>query len=263
MTSETSSKLAINTKRDLRSTLENNEALLREYLGEGVDIKHYLCGIIEEFDNNHALYSCSPQSIMQSLRKAAHTRLPLGQELCYFVPYAKECKFMISYKGLLHLAREAGAIKRHVVKAVFEGDQFDYDAGLYPSVIHRELALSQDDAKLTHVYAHFLLPGNLQHLEVMTREKIVKAKSMSPTRGKDSPWNKHFVSMAKKSVIREAFKGDQIPISGELKKMVLSDDFNEVVDGEVVDPNAAVKQLIIDQGMDEGGLFDKHENTGD
>ena len=64
--------------------------------------------------------------------------------------------------------------------------------------------------------------------------------------------------MAKKTVIRRAFAGDQIPISSDLRQIVFSDEFNEVVDGSVVNtetgPDEAVRASIEAQGMTEAGV---------
>lgn len=259
----TKSELTIKTKADLANQLTENQDMLQEYLGKDVDVPHYIRGVVEEFDKNHALYSCTPASIFQAIRKAAHARLPMGQELFYLVPYARNCQFVLGYKGMLYLARESGAILRHVVRSVHQADEIDYDPGLKPWIKHKPLTPNPDFVNMTHVYAHFLLPNDLEHLEVMTREEVIKAQKHSTAKGKESPWQKHPLSMAKKAVIRAAFKGDQIPLCSDLKRLVLSDELNDTIEGQVVDtsPDAAVIETIEQQGGDESGLFDKHEQT--
>ena len=255
--------ISISTTSDLKKQLLKHRDQLQEYLGD-VDVNHYIGGILEEFERNPTLYTCRPASLFESIRKAALLGLPLGQDLCYLVPYSKVCQFQVGYRGLLYLARESGAIYRHIVRSVHEGDQFDYDDGLLCWVKHERIAEQRVWENMQYVYAHFSLPNNQQHLEVMSQIDVVRHRQQyAKASGKDAPWQTNPLAMAKKTVIRRAFAGDQIPISRKLRAVITSDEFNEVIDGEVVDtsPDAAVIESIAQEGANEAGLFQKHEQT--
>lgn len=253
-------QLSVSTLKD---QLKRNKDILTEYLPGNCDIDSYIGGIVEEFEKNHALYTCSPASVMQSVRKAALAGLPLGQDLCYLVPYANKCQFQIGYRGLLYLAREAGAILRHVVRSVHDGDRFTFDDGLSPSVAHARQNDDRTYETMTHVYAHFALPNRQEHLEVMTKHEVEDHKRRyTKAGGKDSPWQTNPLAMAKKTVIRRAFAGDQIHLSHQLRQVVVADEFNEVIDGQVVEshePSPDEQEEIRQQELAEQGLFEKHE----
>lgn len=258
-TKKTGSQLA--TPQQLKVALTARRDDLQAYLGQKADVDHYIGGILNEFQKNPSLYTCDPSTVMDAVRRAASVGLPLGQDLCYLVPYSRRCQFQMGYKGLLALARQHGAILRHIVRSIHTGDEgWDYDDGLKPWVQNPKVrGADRSYETMTHVYAHFALPHGQEHLEVMTkvdverhRRDTVKAVS------KDSPWQVFPLAMAKKTVIRRAFFGEQIPVSAELRQIVFSDEFNEVVDGSVVSaetsPDAAVRDAIEASGMDEAGV---------
>ncbi len=255
------------TPQTLKTALIARRDDLQNYLGKGVDVDHYIGGILNEFQKNSALYTCDPATVMDAVRKAASVGLPLGQDLCYLVPYAKRCQFQMGYRGLLNLARQSGAILRHVVRTVHMDDefatndgQFAYDDGLKPWVERPVVrAANRTFETLTYVYVHFALPDNQEHLEVMSIIEINQHKNQyCKATGKDSLWQTNPIAMAKKTVIRRAFAGDQIPISSDLRQIVFSDEFNEIVDGSVVGsetgPDLAVRASIEASGMDEAGV---------
>ena len=258
-TKKTGSQLA--TPQSLKTALQARRNDLQDYLGKGVDVDHYIGGILNEFQKNPSLFSCDPVTVFDAVRKAASVGLPLGQELCYLVPYARRCQFQMGYRGLLHLARAQGAILRHVVRSIHTGDEgFEYEDGLKPWVqVPRVRGADRTYETLTYVYAHFALPNNQEHLEVMTRVEVEQhRRQYAKATGKDSPWQTNPLAMAKKTVIRRAFAGDQIPISSDLRQIVFSDEFNEIVDGSVINaetsPDEAVRASIEASGMDEAGV---------
>ena len=247
------------TAQNLKTQLTGRREDLQGYLGKNVDVDHYIGGILNEFQRNPTLYTCEATSVLEAVRKAATVGLPLGQELCYLVPYAKRCQFQMGYRGLLHLARASGAILRHVVRSIHTGDEgFEYEDGLKPWVQQpRVRGADRTYETLTYVYAHFALPNQQEHLEVMTRVEVEQhRRQYAKATGKDSPWQTNPLAMAKKTVIRRAFASDQIPISSDLRQIVFSDEFNEIVDGSVVNtetgPDEAVRASIESSGMDAG-----------
>lgn len=258
------------TIQELKSTLVTHKDQLREMLGQTSDIDHYIAGIIEEVDKNPALKTCDPKSILACVRKCALLRLPLGQELAYFVPYAGVCTFQMGYRGLLRLARDEGSILRHIVRSAHEGDLLHDghgnppDDGLEPQIKLERHATDRSWDTMTHVYAHFVLPHGQQHLELMSKGEVIDHKNKYvKAGGKDSPWQTNPLAMAKKTVIRRAFAGDQIPISANLRQLVAADEVNQtIVEGEVVqpsDPPADVQDEL--RQIESGELFEKHEQA--
>ena len=96
---------------------------------------------------------------------------------------------------------------------VYENDEFDYEYGLSPRLSHKPS--SADRGELKYVYCCILLTSGGHIFEVMSKDEIdaIKKSSAGASRS-DSPWNSHYKSMAKKSVIRQLFR--LLPISTEL-----------------------------------------------
>ena len=102
------------------------------------------------------------------------------------------------------------------------------------------------------------------------KRKYVKAagktKYSKSWQKKDSPWQTDPLAMARKTVIRRAFTGSQIPMSSGVRQMILADQLNEtIIDGEVVDtsPDAAVQEAISESGMNEAGVQKELALKGD
>src|SRR5690606_36962479 len=84
---------------------------------------------------------------------------PLGH--AYLIPFKNnkkggvyEVQLIVGYKGLTELMYRSGIVASVKCNAVFEGDEFRYELGLHPDIIHRpsEEPGRWNPNKLTHVY---------------------------------------------------------------------------------------------------------------
>lgn len=158
-----------------------------------------------------------------------------------------EATFILGYKGMIDLARRSGEIKDISARAVFEGDEFEYEFGLNEKLVHRPRDVQQTPDKLTHVYmvCHFKDGGH--YMDVMTKAEIEGVRKTS--KAKDTgPWKTDYVPMAKKSVIRRAFPF--LPVSVEAQTAATSDETDggyvksmltteEVIPAEIVNASEA------------------------
>ncbi|OIK20281.1 recombination protein RecT [Bacillus amyloliquefaciens] len=175
---------------------------------------------------NPALLECTIPSLLGAVMQSAQLGLEPGLiGHCYFVPFwnnkekRRDVQFIIGYKGMIDLARRSGHIESIYAHAVYETDEFDYELGLHPKLVHKP-ATGQRGA-ITHVYAvaHFKDGG--YQFEVFSKDDIEKTRKRSKA-SDNGPWKTDYEEMAKKTVIRRMWK--YLPISIEIQQQVAQDE---------------------------------------
>ncbi|AYK60084.1 MULTISPECIES: recombination protein RecT [Bacillus] len=207
--------------------------------------------------SNPGLQQCSPASLLGAVMQSAQLGLEPGLVgHCYFVPFnkkikgqngapdqwVKEVQFIIGYKGMIDLARRSGHIESIYAHAVYEKDEFDYELGLHPKLVHKPSTGHRGE--MTHVYAvaHFKDGG--YQFDVFSKQDIenVRLRSKSKDNG---PWQTDYEEMAKKTVIRRMWK--YLPISIEIQRQVAQD---ETVRKDIT---AEAQSVYDDNVLDLGG----------
>ncbi|MCD4838140.1 recombination protein RecT [Neobacillus sedimentimangrovi] len=168
-------------------------------------------------------------SLLGAVMQAAQLGLEPGlMGHCYLIPFKNkkkgitECQFIIGYKGMIDLARRSGHIQSIYAHAVYENDEFEYELGLEPKLIHKP-SMEADRGKFIGAYAvaHFKDGG--YQFEFMPKSEIEKRKSRSKAASSTySPWTTDYEEMAKKTVIRHMWK--YLPISVEIQQQVAYDE---------------------------------------
>lgn len=160
------------------------------------------------------LAECTPASLIGAIIQCSilgFEPIPaLGQ--CYLVPFyngktgQKEVNFIIGYKGMIDLARRSDKLQTIYAQCVYERDEFDYEFGLEPKLIHKPA--KENRGALTHVYAVAKFTNGGYSFEVMSKFDVDKIKDSSQAaKSKFSPWNSgYYDEMAKKTVLRRLWK---------------------------------------------------------
>ena len=199
------------------------------------------------------LAECSQMSFLGALMNAAQLGLepntPLGQ--AYLIPYRNkgklECQFQIGYKGLIDMVYRNENIQTVHAQCVYENDDFQYELGLDPKLVHKPAL--KDRGNLILVYALWKSKNGGFGFEVMSKEDIDNhARRFSQSFGSSySPWKTNYEEMAKKTVIKKCLKYAPLKTdfvmqmnNDESIKSEINVDMSEVVN-EQEDPN------IIDQ----------------
>ena len=180
------------------------QAQIAAALPKFLDTEHFVRSALTEFRLNPALAECSVPSV-------------LGQ--CYPVPFnnkktgQKECQFLLSYRGMLAIARRSGEIASVIAEAVHEKDVFDVEYGLEPKLTHKPY-LDGDPGKLKgcYVVVRFKGDGVEPLIKYMPKSEIDKHRARSKA-GSSGPWVTDYEEMAKKTVFRSIFKW--LPVSIE------------------------------------------------
>ena len=114
---------------------------------------------LSALNNTPELQQCTSMSFIGALLNAAQLGLevntPLG--LAYLIPYKNkgqiECQFQLGYKGMITLAYRNPDIQTIQAQTVYENDEFIFEYGLNPKLIHRPAVT--DRGEPVYFYALF------------------------------------------------------------------------------------------------------------
>lgn len=228
-------------KQVLVNMLEKNKQAFGASLPSGMSVDRFQRLLLTAVNVSPGLLACTPASFLA----AGVTSAQLGLEpndprgLAYLIPFEKNTKykddqgrdqwrkekvvnFIIGYKGMLDLARRSGMVSSIHAFPVYDGDVFEYELGLTPTLKHVPGDHDEDPLKLTHVYAVANVSGDPQFV-VMTRRQIDKVMAQSQgAKSNKSPWHTHYVEMALKSALRRLCKW--LPQTVELARAQVLDE---------------------------------------
>ena len=167
-----------------------------------------------------ALLRCSKLSVMQAIMTSAELGLDFSGTLGegWIIPYGNEAVFMAGYRGLVSLAYRSGAVLDIEARVVYEGDEFVYELGLEPKLVHRP-SMTRDEGAAQPVafYAIAHLTSGLKKFEVMSKKQVdqIKARSAAVKSHRSSPWDTDYSEMGRKTVVRRLLKW--LPLSTDAK----------------------------------------------
>ncbi|MEN6535446.1 MAG: recombinase RecT [Bryobacteraceae bacterium] len=212
------------------------------------------------------LAECSSASVISCFMACSMLGLepnsPLKQ--AYLVPYwstklnGYECQLLIDYRGKIDLARRSGEIANIQAHAVYQGDLFDYELGLNPTLKHKPSGDPKrvDPKNLTHCYCVVRLKeqGTEPIFVVLSRAEIElrRMRGASGKKGRDgkpisTPWDTDYEKMAKKTAVHECMTW--APRSAE---MAMADDIEERAErGATILPTLpeSITSAMLESGM--------------
>ena len=149
----------------------------------------------------------NPNSLKSSILNGAAIGISLNPALqhAYLVPRGKDICLDISYRGLVKLATEGGAIKWAKAELVYEKDVFYYKG---PSTLPDHTAdVFSERGEIQGIYCIARLPDGEHLIEVMTIDEVHKIRAISKAFQKGGgPWVNWHDEMAKKTIIKRASK---------------------------------------------------------
>lgn len=205
---------------------------------------------------NPKLGECTPGSFLGAVLSAAQLGLepntPLGY--CYLIPYKREATLQIGYQGMLELARRSGMVRAIYAYAVKDGDEFSYELGLEPKLVHKPSSATDREKKpITHVYAVAKLKDGEPVFTVMTRAQVEERRRRSRA-ANDGPWVTDYEAMALKTAIRQLYKW--LPKSAEIATALVLDEAPELGKSQVGTWDPAVTDALQAQGLELEGEAD-------
>lgn len=204
------------------------EPEIKKALPEVITPERFTRMALSALNTTPKLAECTQLTFLTALMNAAQLGLepntPLGQ--AYLIPYNNNgimvCQFQIGYKGLIDLSYRNPQMQVIQAQAVYENDEFDYELGLNPRLVHHPTLLKRGEVKA--FYGYFKLTNGGYGFEVMSRNDIDRyAKEYSKSfDAAFSPWKNNYVGMAKKTVIKQALK--YAPLKTEFRKALSTDE---------------------------------------
>ena len=153
----------------------------------------------------------NPTSVKLAMINVASTGLTLNPAhgYAYLVPRDNAIHLDVSYKGLIKIATDTGAVRWARAELVYESDTFVYH-GPALSPEHRSEPFKERGEAVGAYCIAKTSDGDIL-TEIMPRDEIekIRSKSTAFTRGKEGskgPWEEWFDQMAKKAVIKRASK---------------------------------------------------------
>jgi len=189
-----------------------------------------------------------PTSFMQSVLQGAQLGLEPENGLghAYLVRYGQHgCQLIPGYRGLVDLAHRSGKLKLFYAELVYESDEFVYELGLDPKLVHKP-SRAANRGTVTHVYAVAHLCDGGKQFVVLSRAAVEKIRQNSPS--KNSPaWKNWWGQMAKAKAAKRLCKW--LPLSSEMSRAVSLDDshdagVSQTFDVDIDIPAAPTGQVV-------------------
>ena len=186
-----------------------------------------IVGALLSGERGKTLLGCDTESFYTALIDALTVGVVPVMGRVYLVPRGRKCTYMLGYQGMIDLAVRAGLLVR--AEIVMEDDEFEWEQGLEPRLVHKPaIGGRTDDKKMIAAYCVTDYPpvaGRPRRMiTVMSREEIEAARdsTRNPKYGLPPTWKNHYLEMAKKTVLRRAAKF--WPLSADAALIVQRDD---------------------------------------
>lgn len=155
------------------------------------------------------LASGDKQSVVNAVTNIAAIGISLNpaKKQAYLVPRNGKICLDISYMGLIDLAIQSGSIMWAQAELVYSNDAFTLN-GFDKPPTHQYNPFSKDRGEFIGAYVVVKTHSGDYLTDTMSREEIdaIKNRSESVKAGKSSPWNTDYGEMAKKTVVKRAYK---------------------------------------------------------
>jgi recombination protein RecT len=193
---------------------------------------HFIRVVMTAVQNNPKLLKCDRGSFFNACMKCAQDGLlPDGREAA-LVPFADDpdggggrsdlCQYMPMIQGIRKKVMNSKMLKDWNVQVVQEGDQFDYQLGDNPSILHKPAKHGGRTRPVLFAYSIATYNNNAKSREVMNIDQIKDIQSKSKARR--GPWSDpiFFPEMCRKTVAKLHAK--QLPMSTDLLDILHRDD---------------------------------------
>jgi len=184
---------------------------------------------LRALSKNPDLLKATPKSLVNAFYDAAVLDLEPVLGSVYFVKYGDEATMLIGYRGLVELAKRGDPTIEDIYgQVVYFDDEFDYQEGDEPRLIHRpSLARDvSDPTKITRVYAiAFRSGGRRPIFVVLTKSDVdgIRARSKAKNAG---PWVTDYPAMAMKTAVRNLCSR-RLSLAASIKEALERDDDRE------------------------------------
>lgn len=248
---------------NVQAALEKMKPSLAAALPKHITPERMMRVALTAVQNTPKLLECDRNSLFMAIIRASQLGLEpdgiLGQ--AYLIPYGKTVQLIPGYRGLIDLARRSGEVSNIIAKEVCENDKFTVNWANEIPFVHEPI-MTGDRGKIVFFWAMARFKDGGFHFDYMSVDEVIAIRNGSSgyqqavkyNKQAESPWEKHFVEMGKKTAIRRIAK--YLPMSvqrlsavndlvdagkpfsvDEMGEVMIHD--GEVIDGEVIVQDAA------------------------
>jgi recombination protein RecT len=216
-----------------RRDLEKMTPQFRYALPAHIPVERFNRVVMTAMQNNQKLYGCTRTSIFNSCMKCAQDGLlPDGREAA-IVPFGEsedgqrkssdQATYLPMIAGIRKKARNSGELSDWYAEVVHAGDEFDYQLGDDPHILHKPALKGGRARPITHAYSIAKFKDGGISREVMTIDEVEDIRRKY-SRSKKGPWNDPitYPEMVRKTVARLHAK--QLPSSTDLDTVLHRDD---------------------------------------
>lgn len=204
------------------------------------------------------LQKVSDISFMRCVLKAAEMGLAIDGRLAYAVPFKTECTLIVSYMGLLAVARRTRVIRDCFARIVYEGESFDCGHENGKDYLSHKPSL---DRAFTGVggaigaYAVVTLPDGQWRYEWMGKSEIARIQAVSKSGNIWAAWP---TEMWKKTVIRRVLKN--YAEDPGIQAMLANDDETDLPTEDIQPRRSALSRFEAqpETVKDDGEIVDSH-----
>lgn len=163
------------------------------------------------YNNDYAMKIAmsNRQSVIAAVVNIAAIGISLNpaKKQAYLVPRDGKICLDISYMGLMDLAIDSGSIRWGQAELVYEADTFELN-GVDREPTHKRNPFASDRGAVIGAYVVVKTADGDYLTDTMSREEIdgIMNRSQSVKAGKSSPWKTDWGEMAKKTVVKRAYK---------------------------------------------------------
>ncbi len=195
--------------------------------------------VINSCQKTPKLLECTQESMLSALMHCGSVGwVPdTPAQECHLIPFAGKVQVIGGYRGFIKLVRNSGKICNIATRVVYRGDEFSYELGLTPKMVHIPKLIPEDrpDEDITYVYSitwwtdPAVFPR--EDFEVMSKAQVDKimAGVTKKNRGNTpDPWKYHYAEQARKTVLKRQIK--RLPQSAELAVAVELDNMAVTVE---------------------------------
>lgn len=153
-------------------------------LGSNITPAKFKQTVIMELKKSEKLqqaFLVNPASLFASILTCAELNLSPSQMLgqFYFIPYKDTITGILGYKGLVALLMRSSRVKKIWSDVVYEGDDFDYELGLEPRMVHIPNHNAERTAKnIKFVYCCIKIDDEVS-FKVMSKKEIESVVAMA------------------------------------------------------------------------------------
>lgn len=225
---------------------------------KGFTAERIIAGAMQAGVKDEKIFDCDPASLFLALTKAARLGLDIGDSGIYLVPLNQKVKrrgvekqmlvaeAWVDYRGLKLLAMRAGIVSRMDEYVIYDGDEWEVEYGLEPTLMHRPRKLAAQRGDIVAAYTVIQRRKALPTFHLMEIGEIEKRREKSRSWGpkyhpKCPPW------YAAKTTVRDYLSRQ--PKTPEMIEALTMDDTEEIVQevevptlapGESLDPLTGV-----------------------